>query len=212
MNDTANKTGSARARYNRASALAFELVRISDEEAIAGAQGTEPRPGRTLADVLDSSSDAMDRLRGAIARGRSQFPAADLARRLDHFIAEDRQIVPVAIESLASGRLATFGALVERSQRAAEDLLANQVPETITLARLARELGAHAASSFGAGFGGSVWALVDADRAEDFAGDWHRAYARRHPAAAARSESFVTRPGAAAGVRRPSAHGRAARS
>lgn len=203
----ANKTGSARARYNHASALAFELVRIADEERITGAQGAGP--GRTLADVLDSSADAVDRLRAALARARSPLPGADLARRLDHFIAEDRLIVPAAIEALACGRLASFGALVERSQRAAEELLANQVPETITLARLARELGAHAASSFGAGFGGSVWALVDSDRAEEFAVEWRRAYADCHPAAAARSESFVTRPGAAAGACRQSTHGRA---
>ena len=39
--------------------LAFELVRIADEEAIAGARGAGP--GRTLADVLDSSAGAPPR-------------------------------------------------------------------------------------------------------------------------------------------------------
>jgi galactokinase len=43
----------------------------------------------------------------------------------------------------------------------------------MALARAAREHGALAASSFGAGFGGSVWALVDRDAADDFATRWH---------------------------------------
>ena len=64
-----------------------------------------------------------------------------------------------------------FGKLVDESQVAAEELLGNQVPETISLAKHARALGAYAASAFGAGFGGSVWALVSRSEAEQFAGD-----------------------------------------
>ena len=45
------------------------------------------------------------------------------------------------------------------------------MPETIALARAARSLGAFAACSFGAGFGGSVWALVEGDAA-GFAARW----------------------------------------
>jgi galactokinase len=52
-------------------------------------------------------------------------------------------------------------------------LLGNQVPATMALARSARELGALAACSFGAGFGGSVWALVDRGIAGDFAARWY---------------------------------------
>ena len=40
-----------------------------------------------------------------------------------------------------------------------------------------------AARSFGAGFGGSVWALVEAGAAREFAAAWH-------------PEAFVMRPGA----------------
>ena len=108
-------------------------------------------------------------------------------------------MLPAAVEALTAGRLADFGVLVDRSQRAAEELLGNQVPETIALARLARELGAHAASAFGAGFGGSVWALVDATGADAFRENWLAAYAARHPVPAARAAAFVTRPGPGAG-------------
>jgi galactokinase len=76
---------------------------------------------------------------------------------------------------------ARLTALTEASQVDAEVLLGNQVPETIGLAGAALEQGAFAACSFGAGFGGSVWALVDGD-AEAFARRWD-------PAA------FVARPG-----------------
>ena len=109
-------------------------------------------------------------------------------------------MLPAALNALTAGRLGEFRALVDRSQQAAESLLGNQVPETVTLARLARELGAHASSAFGAGFGGSVWALVDAAAAEPFRKGWLAAYADRHPAAAARSTGFITRPGPGAGI------------
>ena len=39
-------------------------------------------------------------------------------------------MLPAAVEALTAGRLAEFGALVDRSQSAAEELLGNQVPET----------------------------------------------------------------------------------
>jgi galactokinase len=76
-------------------------------------------------------------------------------------------------------------------------LLGNQVPETIALADLAHEHGAFAASSFGAGFGGSVWALVNADGAGGFADRWLTAYAAAFPAISGAS-AFVCRPAPAA--------------
>ena len=53
---------------------------------------------------------------------------------------------------LPAGDLRAFGRLVDRSQQAAEQLLGNQVPETVFLAAAARRLGAAAASAFGAVF------------------------------------------------------------
>ncbi|MBK5296357.1 MAG: galactokinase [Vicinamibacteria bacterium] len=193
----ADKTGSAREKYNRASALVTEIVAIARRPELQFRR----RGSVTLADVLDASPDASASLRQLLADvPASAFPSAALLGRLEHFLVEDRQVLPAALEALIAGRLAEFGALVDRSQRAAEELLGNQVPETVTLARLARDLGAHAASSFGAGFGGSVWALVDAARADAFRNDWLAAYAARHPNAATRAEAFVTRPGPGAGT------------
>jgi galactokinase len=72
------------------------------------------------------------------------------------------------------------------------------VPETVALAASGRALGAVAASAFGAGFGGSVWALVRADAVEDFIERWRSGYSARFPHAAARSAFLATRPGPAA--------------
>ena len=86
--------------------------------------------------------------------------------------------MPAAADALAAADLAAFGAVAAESQHLTETLLGNQVPETIALAATARELGAVAASAFGAGFGGSVWALVPRADADAFASDWlarHRA-------------------------------------
>jgi len=65
-----------------------------------------------------------------------------------------------------------IGVLIDRSQDGAERLLGNQVPETIALARLARDLGAVAASAFGAGFGGSVgqWSTMIARKTSHLSG------------------------------------------
>ena len=97
---------------------------------------------------------------------------------------------------MAGGDLAAFGELVDRSQQLTERLLGNQVPETIMLARSARDLGAEAASAFGAGFGGSVWALVPEAVVEMFRTKWETAY---RAAFSSVSPTFlITGPGPAA--------------
>src|SRR5207249_5011124 len=87
------------------------------------------------------------------------------------------------------------GKLVDRSQHLAETLLGNQVEQTISLARKARELGAVAASAFGAGFGGSVWALIPSSAAAEFSARWGDEYHRSFPEHRARSAFFMTRAG-----------------
>jgi galactokinase len=60
---------------------------------------------------------------------------------------------------------------------------------------LARASGAFAASSFGAGFGGSVWALTEAGDAEPLLERWQRAYTEAFPNRHG-VEGFVTTSGA----------------
>ncbi|RPI60558.1 MAG: galactokinase, partial [Planctomycetaceae bacterium] len=68
----------------------------------------------------------------------------------------------------------------------------------VFLAQAARESGAVAASAFGAGFGGAVWALVAADKAEKMISDWSTRYEKTFPQAARHAVYFTTRPGPAA--------------
>lgn len=176
----AEKTGAAREAYNQASLRAGAVASAWRE-----ATGRDdPTIGRALA----GASDAADRLRTIVAGD------AVLARRLEHFLLESESLVPAAARALGAGDLAAFGEIVDASQAAASTLLGNQVPETEALAALARSRGAHAASSFGAGFGGSVWALVDSADADAFGRDWTAAYLARFPERAAGVRVCVTRP------------------
>jgi galactokinase len=180
---TARKTGEARDRYNRASAdVSCILERW---------HGETGRDDVSLAAAVESAPGAVDRLRALVAK-------SDLADRLDHFIEESTIIVPAAARQLGAGDLIGFGSLVARSQELAERLLRNQVLETITLVRIARERGAIAASAFGAGFGGSVWALVEKTAATTFLECWQSAYSGACADAASRSMFLLTRPGPAA--------------
>jgi galactokinase len=164
----ADKAGSARERYNRASLGARALVEIWN------AAGGRAQP--TLAALLAAEPDARAALPGLIAASaRADFDAADLARRLAHFVAEDGRILP-AVRAFRDADAATTTELARASQTDADRLLGNQIDETRELARLAAGAGAFAASSFGAGFGGSVWALAPAGEADAVAARWLRAY------------------------------------
>jgi galactokinase len=160
----AEKTGAARGSYNRLSAGISALLDLwNAHEAPAGA----------LAAALRSRPDAEARLRGLAATTPvSEWTTAALERRLDHFVREDARILEAA-DAFARGDRAEVGRLALDSQRDAESLLGNQIPETVALAASAREHGAFAACSFGAGFGGSVWALADLRDATRIAAAWH---------------------------------------
>jgi galactokinase len=187
----AEKTGAAREKYNRASHLARA---VADAWNLATGRN-DPHVAAAIRGAPDAVSRMQAVLRGA--RG-GPFTAAELLGRFQQFHGENEEVIPNACDALARGDPRSFGEWVDRSQRLAEDLLGNQVPQTVSLARSARELGAAAASSFGAGFGGSVWALVGTDWGERFVNDWSRRYAEAFPAESERASFFLTRPGPAA--------------
>jgi galactokinase len=168
----ADKADSVRDRYNRASNGVRALHALWNRHA-----PEEP----SLADAL-SRDGAIDRLRSLIAPTEDgAFTAEDLHRRLDHFVRESAR-APRALEAFRRTDRAALGQLAAESQHDAAELLGNQIPETILMARLARQLGAFASSSFGAGFGGSVWAVVPSTEAVVFGREWVRAYAQHLPA------------------------------
>lgn len=186
----AQKTAAARERYNRAALLAQRVMEAWREE--SGHQ--DVRFGAAVAEASFSAK----RMEKALAQSGGRFEAAALVRRFRHFYQEERQILPAAIEALRKGDLESFGAQADRSQRAAEELLGNQVPETVFLTREARRLGAVAASAFGAGFGGSVWALVHEDAAPALRDAWAERYAAAFPEPARSARFFAEWPGPAA--------------
>jgi galactokinase len=177
----ASKTGNARDDYNRASQRVRRIVERWRQ--------TSGRADASLAEAIGSDPGAVDQLREMLRADEA------LLRRLEQFIEESTVIVPACAAQLEAGDLAGFGATVARSQELAERLLGNQVPETIALVRAARESGALAASAFGAGFGGSVWALVERAGAPAFLDRWQNAYAASCPLMMSRALFFVTPPG-----------------
>ncbi|HUX34901.1 MAG TPA: galactokinase family protein [Gemmatimonadaceae bacterium] len=187
----AEKAGAARDAYNRASVATRVITRLWND-ATGRADGT-------LAAVLESGPGAADRVR-AVLRGaeHAEYPAQVLVDRFDQFADESTRIIPAAHAALAAGDTARFGALVDESQGNVERWLGNQIAETIALQRQARALGAVAASAFGAGFGGSVWAMVPAAGAEEFARRWLAAYRGAFPGAGPSAQTFLTGAGPAA--------------
>jgi galactokinase len=184
----AEKTGAARNRYNRVSMAARAI--LEEWRAASG------RRDATLAEAAASAPEAPDRLRAVLARSAvAAFPPAMLIDRFNQFMLESVEIIPAVGDRLACGDLTSVGPLVDRSQRGAEEWLGNQVPETIMLAHAAREEGALAASAFGAGFGGSVWALIGTDVADDFTCRWERRYRTSFPQHAALAQFFATKAG-----------------
>ncbi|HEY5060631.1 MAG TPA: galactokinase family protein [Gemmatimonadaceae bacterium] len=187
----AEKTGAALSDYNQVSR------RLG-----AGLEYWRRATGRTdvsMGAAVASSDDARQRIRGVLAGASdAEYPPVSLLARFDQFDAETNDIIPAATSALARDDLGGFGALVSRSQAGAERGLNNQIPQTIALVRRALELGAAAASAFGAGFGGSVWALVESRRAQAFLSAWGSAYSVAFPESASVAQLFVTGAGPAA--------------
>ncbi|HEY1685895.1 MAG TPA: galactokinase family protein [Tepidisphaeraceae bacterium] len=175
----AEKTGAAKEKYNQISLRAAEILRRWNS--------ATSRHDPTLAAAL-SSLDAEEKMTNLVRDDQ------ELSSRLMQFIRENRFFVPNAGDALLENRLKDLGEIIASSQFAAEEMLGNQIPETIFLAHQARALGASAASAFGAGFGGSVWAMIPIGNSEKFLADWKHAYVTQFPQHSERCEFFASRP------------------
>ena len=174
---TARKAGNVQERYNR---LSLDTVALVDAW-----RETHPGDRRPL---------------GRLAREGALHgwqPPRDLAGRLEHFVTEDAYVADASL-AFTRGDIAAIGDLATASQAGADRLLQNQIDETRALVTLGRDIGAPASSAFGAGWGGSVWALVKEGEADAFLSEWHAAYRKRFPERP--SEGFVSPP--SAGIRR----------
>jgi galactokinase len=87
-------------------------------------------------------------------------------RRARHVVAENGR-VGAAAQALEDGDLAEVGRLMVESHASLRDLYEVSTPELDLMAELATSMeGCHGARMTGAGFGGSVVALIDGERAE----------------------------------------------
>lgn len=175
----AEKTGAARDGYNRVSMMVSEITSSLGK-------------GLTLAEMIEEFG--LDRVLTDVRQMRSKFTAGELLGRVEQFRIENFEIIPAVSERLANGQFGDIGDAIDLSHENAERFLGNQISETAFLQRSAREIGAVAASAFGAGFGGSAYAIVKAADAAGFADEWRRTYLSTFPQHARQSEFFVTRP------------------
>ncbi|MFM7066468.1 MAG: galactokinase family protein [Gammaproteobacteria bacterium] len=154
---------------------------------VSGVQATKTREARVAYNRL---SDAL----------RGKLPASPwVEARRAQFHEEVAVIVPGVASALHAADWPRLGRLVDRSQELAETVLGNQVPETIQLQRLARDGGAIAASAFGAGFGGAVWAMVAETEIDHFMRRWQVSYLAHHPERIHDCRFFAMRPAGPAG-------------
>jgi len=186
----AAKTRKAMGLYNSLAEDAAELLRVWQEHSDWEAP--------TLFAALASTPGAVARLAGWLAEHPRREP---LLARLEQFSNECFEIIPSVGDLLERRSTSGLGELVDRSQAGAERGLANQVPETIHLQRSARALGAGAASAFGAGFGGSVWAMVPEAAKQTFLDAWSADYRARFPEPAEHAQFLLTTTGPAAASR-----------
>ena len=166
----ARKTGEARDSYNNLSLAVHTLLEIWNAHETAAP---------SLYAALTSSPDAAQRLHARLHR-HPEAATLNLPARLRQFTNEDARVGEAA-RAIRDGDTVTLASLAHESQHDAELLLRNQTPETSALVEIGRRLGAFAASSFGAGFGGSVWALVGKEEAPDLLSRWLSEYRSRFP-------------------------------
>jgi galactokinase len=186
----AEKAGRVQGLYNRASLGVRALIDL---------WRANEGPIDSLTAAITADSTLVDRLHALVDRKPVDgWSAAELHTRLTHFASEMAR-VSEAVAAFSRGDADFVGRLAADSHRDADHLLKNQIPETNALVALAREQGAFAASAFGAGFGGSVWILVDAEElgvtADEFGAHWLASYRSAFPEHAAKSTVFAARPG-----------------
>jgi len=183
---TAEKTGPARDAFNRLARVATQVLAVARE--ITG--------GTALFAALRRDPEQESQIRRRLTDDDGgEFEPGELLGRFEQMMLEANVLVPDAAHALRLGDLKALGATVELSQMLAERLLGNQIHETRALVRKAKLAGAAAASAFGAGFGGSVWALVEEEGAAGFLGEWSREYGKQFPARSGAARFFLTKAG-----------------
>jgi galactokinase len=173
----AKKTGTAKQSYNRLSDMVSTLVSVWP-----GQEGN-------LREIIEGPGiDALERF---ISTNDFEFPKQQMIDRVRHFFGENFAITGEVLRLMNAGDFENIGGLIDLSQRNAERYLLNQVPETVFLQRTARSIGCLASSGFGAGFGGSVYAMVRRSDAQEFLLEWKARYLLEFPEVGRRADFLI---------------------
>jgi galactokinase len=184
----AEKTGRAMEEYNLASQRASRAVSAYNRLHRTDFQCLGDIEKETRGTPLTAWLNQMD-------EGLAKERDLDLSGRIRHFLREERDTTPRGVQAILWRDLKAFGAALSASHRASRRQLWNIVPEIDFLQCAAVKLGAAGASGFGAGFGGSIFAVIRKDQAEQFAAAWEQAYAERYPERHHEAVFFVSSPG-----------------
>ena len=159
---------------------AIYVVHSGVDRQLAGSEYAERRA------ACEQAAAELGPLRDADLRGVSELRDPVLARRARHVVSENRRVADFAA-ALAAGDLHAAGSLMTASHASLRDDFEVSHPALDRLAeRLSAQPGIEGARLTGAGFGGCVVALADADVAADDLPDAGAGKWRVYPAAGAR--------------------------
>jgi len=186
---SANKTF-VKGRPNLAEIVQSELVKTYD-----GKNDTSSL-GPCFKSLCEELSKVDDGKTIRILDEKSDFcPAGSLVRRFTQFFYESEYIVPELADAFAKDDRKKIGAFLEDSHERTVNELLNTIPETAWLPREAISLGAIGATAFGAGFGGSCYAVVERSESAAFLKKWSDSYHKKFPKWVKTSSFFECVPG-----------------
>jgi len=220
----AEKTGDAMADYNNAAFLArdaalawcdatgrmplggktfvpgranlAEIVRDVRADCDGGDEAVRAAIGKAIAKLDDGSRYGPGgRVTSAGSEGIALYRCGALRERAEQFFDESEVLTLGIARAIAEKDYKALGQHADEGHRQTVECLRNTIPETAWLPREARRLGALGASAFGAGFGGSCWAIVECTKTEAFMASWKAAYDAKFPHCADRSTFFAMTPG-----------------
>lgn len=181
----AEKTGGARDDFNRVSQRARLVVDHLNRH-----WGTRYA---LMRDIIAEQGRTPERLMATVQEAlRPTDPALNLFARFVQFYEEDQVLIPGAATALKTQDCKTLGTIISRSHELSRTHLRNILPEIDYLQQSALSLGAVAASGFGAGFGGSVYALTAARDQNAFLRSWRESYLRTFPQYCSACDFFPT--------------------
>jgi len=187
----AEKTGEAMYKYNLASRRARLVVEKYNET-----YGTKHGLMRHI--IEENQGLGFEELMKKIERAASNYiergKDLDLPGRFKQFYLEVVEYIPEAAKALMFRDYETLSKVTNQSHETSKQYLWNIVDEIEFLQKESLKYGALAASGFGAGFGGSAYAIVEAGKEQEFIKKIADAYKKRFPKYAENCLFFRTYP------------------